>query len=99
MPKLIGKIAVMDVTVSRLSTALIEAQTEGGDVAEKQKAFDCYMRLESLVNVRLANGNPALSETENIVALAHSQKLKIIALDKLELFDDNDLDVLYLSEI
>ncbi|MGN1093569.1 MAG: hypothetical protein ACI4SC_01140 [Candidatus Neoclostridium sp.] len=99
VPKLIGKIAVMDVTVSRLSAALIEAQTEGGDVAEKQKAFDCYMRLESLVNVRLANGNPALSETENIVALAHSQKFKIIALDKLELFDDNDLDVLYLSEI
>ena len=44
-------------------------------------------------------GDPTRSETENLVSLAHSRKLKIIALEKLELFDDNDVDVLYLSEI
>ena len=57
------------------------------------------MQLKKIAFVQLANGDPTRSETENLVSLAHSRKLKIIALEKLELFDDNDVDVLYLSEI
>lgn len=99
VPKLIGKIAVMDVTVSLLGDAFIAAQTGGEDASEKQKAFDNYMKLKTLTDVRLANGDPTRSENENIVALAHGQKLKIIALERTELFDDGDVDVLYLSEL
>ena len=99
MPKLIGKIAVMDVTVSILSDKLTDAKMEGEDTSLQQKAFDNYMQLKKIAFVQLANGDPTRSETENLVSLAHSRKLKIIALEKLELFDDNDVDVLYLSEI
>ena len=97
MPKLIGKIAVMDVTVSILSDKLTDAKMEGEDTSLQQKAFDNYMQLKKIAFVQLANGDPTRSE--NLVSLAHSRKLKIIALEKLELFDDNDVDVLYLSEI
>lgn len=99
VPKLIGKIAVMDVTVSILSDKLTDAKMEGEDTSLQQKAFDNYMQLKKIAFVQLANGDPTRSETENLVSLAHSRKLKIIALEKLELFDDNDVDVLYLSEI
>lgn len=99
VPKLIGKIAVMDVTVSILSDKLTDAKMEGEDTSLQQKAFDNYMQLKKIAFVQLANGDPTRSETENLASLAHSRKLKIIALEKLELFDDNDVDVLYLSEI
>lgn len=99
VPKLIGKIAIMDVTVSAITNALADAQLKGESTLDMQKAFDNYIKLKQIADVKFANGDVQLGETENIVALAHAQKLKIIALDKLELFDDNDVDVLYLSEI
>lgn len=99
VPKLLGKIAVMDVTVSIITNALTDAQLNGENTDAQQKTFDNYMQLKRETDIKFANGDPAKSEIENVVALAHSQKLKIIALDRLELFDDNDVDVLYLSEI
>ena len=99
VPKLIGKIAVMDVTVSVITNALTDAQLRGENTDVQQKAFDNYMKLKKEADIKFANGDVTLGETENLVALAHSQKLKIIAFDRLELFDDNDVDVLYLSEI
>lgn len=99
VPKLLGKIAVMDVTLSIITNALTDAQLNGENTEAQQKTFDNYMELKKRADIKFANGDPTLSEIENVVALAHSQKLKIIALDRLELFDDNDVDVLYLSEL
>ena len=99
VPKLLGKIAVMDVTLSIITNALTDAQLNGENTEAQQKTFDNYMELKKSADIKFANGDPTLSEIENVVALAHSQKLKIIALDRLELFDDNDVDVLYLSEL
>ena len=99
VPKLLGKIAVMDVTLSIITNALTDAQLNGENTEAQQKTFDNYMELKKKADIKFANGDPTLSEIENVVALAHSHKLKIIALDRLELFDDNDVDVLYLSEL
>lgn len=99
VPKLIGKIAVMDVTVNLFTSDLADAQINECDVSVPKKAFDNYMALKEAIDVKLACVDVRKSEMENIVELAKSQKLKIITLDKLELFDDNEVDVLYLSEI
>ncbi len=98
-PKLIGKIAIMDVTAEKLTNALADAQIAGEDIGELKRAFDNYNRLKNLTEVKFAYGDARKSETENIVELAMKQRLKIIAEDRLELFDDDSLDVLYLSEI
>lgn len=98
-PKLIGKIAIMDVTASKLTNALADAQIAGENIENLKRAFDNYNELKKLTEVKFAYGDVHKSETENIVELALKQHLKIIAKDRLELFDDDSLDVLYLSEI
>ena len=98
-PKLVGKIAVMDVTVSRLTTELADAQVKGESTEEQERAFRNYVELKKLVNLQFATGNVHVSELDNLVNLYKTKKLRIIANNPLELFDDDEVDVLYLMNL
>ena len=98
-PKLVGKIAIMDVTASKLTTELADAQVKGESTEEQERAFNNYLELKKKVNLQFAQGDVMKSELENLVAISKSKKLRIIAYNPLELFDDDEVDVLYLKKL
>ena len=99
VPKLVGKIAVLDTTTAQLAMELTNIEENGEPKEKTERAFNNYIELKKRVNLQMAQGDANKSEIENLVNLAKTKRLCIIAYNPLELFDDQEVSVLYLKSL